>query len=70
MNTDDTSIRQLSLNEIAMVSGGLKWQKGVKNDHVIDNRGGTVEILGGVFTAKTDPSGTITQVTFNPTGKT
>ncbi len=45
-----TQSRQLRSSEIDEVSGGMKWQRGVKNPDVIDARGGQITLWFGRFT--------------------
>ena len=42
----NSEIRELNINELDVVSGGMKWTANTKNDDVIDARGGQIEILG------------------------
>jgi len=42
--------RTLTSEELREVSGGLKWESGTKNDHVIDARGGKTTMGGITFT--------------------
>jgi len=44
-----TETRELDTTELDAVSGGMKWTP-VKNDDVIDARGGQVNIFGWTFT--------------------
>jgi hypothetical protein len=56
----DNSIRKLDIEEINVVSGGMKWTP-VNNPDVIDARGGQFTALGLTFTV--DLEGNITSVT-------
>jgi hypothetical protein len=51
----------LSDTELAGVTGGLKWEKGTKNDDVVDARGGQVSIFG--YSVTFDVSGNVSSVT-------
>lgn len=56
----DNSIRKLDIEEINVVSGGMKWTR-VNNPDVIDARGGQFTALGLTFTVDLD--GHITSIT-------
>jgi hypothetical protein len=56
----NTEIRELETTELDAVSGGMKWTP-VKNDDVIDARGGQFSIFGWTFTL--DAGGKISSVT-------
>lgn len=56
----NTEIRELDSTDLEAVSGGMKWTP-VKNDDVIDARGGQVSIAGWTFTL--DVNGHISSVT-------
>ena len=55
-----TDIRELDSTELDAVSGGMKWTP-VKNDDVIDARGGQISILG--FTITLDIKGNPSSIT-------
>lgn len=55
-----TQIRELDTTELDAVSGGMKWTP-VKNDDVIDARGGQISIFGWTITL--DVKGNISSVT-------
>lgn len=42
--------RELDIDDLNAVCGGMKWQPNTKNDDVIDARGGQIEILGFTIT--------------------
>ncbi len=42
----NSEIHELSIDKLDAVSGGMKWTANIKNDDVIDARGGQIEILG------------------------
>ena len=54
-----TEIRELDSTELDAVSAGMKWTP-VKNDDVIDARGGQVSIFGWTITL--DVKGNISSV--------
>lgn len=54
-----TETHELELTELNAVSGGMKWSP-VKNDDVIDARGGQVQILG--FNITFDVKGNISSI--------
>ncbi len=56
MNTD---IRELETTELDAVSGGMKWTP-VKNDDVIDARGGQISLFG--YSITFDVKGNISSV--------
>ena len=52
VNTKQTEIvRQLSKAELNLVSGGMRWERGVRSGDVIDARGGSFS-LGGFHFAR------------------
>ena len=55
-----TKIRELATTELDAVSGGMKWTP-VKNDDVIDARGGQISIFGWTYTL--DVKGNISSAT-------
>src|SRR4051812_49412991 len=56
----NTEIRELDTTDLDAVSGGMKWSP-VKNDDVIDARGGQFSVFGWTFTL--DVGGKISSVT-------
>ena len=56
-----TEIRELDTTALDAVSGGMKWTPGIKNDDVIDARGGQISIFG--FNITFDVKGNISSVT-------
>lgn len=57
----DPVARELSGAELESVSGGMKWERGVKNPDVIDARGGQIKTWFGTFTL--DANGKISSFT-------
>jgi hypothetical protein len=57
----NNSIRELSLEEMGTVSGGMKWDRNHVSKDVIDARGGQFTALGLIFTV--DLEGNITSFT-------
>jgi hypothetical protein len=55
-----TEIRELDTTELDAVSGGMKWSP-VKNDDVIDARGGQISVFG--FNITFDVKGNVSSVT-------
>ena len=55
-----TEIREPDTTELDAASGGMKWSP-VKNDDVIDARGGQISILG--FNITFDVKGNVSSVT-------
>jgi len=41
-----TETRELNINELDAVNGGMKWTPGTRNPDVIDARGGQFNFLG------------------------
>jgi hypothetical protein len=56
----DHEIRECDIDELAAVSGGMKWDHNYQSKDVIDARGGSFTILGMTITY--DPSGKVTSV--------
>ena len=57
---------ELTDEDLAHASGGLKYTPGTKNDNVVDARGGQFEILGLTFTL--NRAGTISSINGKSTG--
>jgi hypothetical protein len=57
----NNGFRELSLEEISTVSGGMKWDRNHVSNDVIDARGGQFTALGLTFTV--DLEGNITSIT-------
>ncbi len=55
-----TDFRALSADDLDLVSGGMKWQRGTVNSDVIDARGGQRSFLGITWTL--DINGNISSV--------
>jgi hypothetical protein len=53
--------RELSLDQLQCISGGMKWTRGHVSPNVIDARGGMVTVLGWTFTI--DIKGNVSSVT-------
>ena len=46
----DNGIRELNLDEISIVSGGMKWDRNHVSKDVIDARGGQITVWGVTMT--------------------
>jgi hypothetical protein len=57
---------ELSDDDVAHVTGGMKYTPGTRNDDVIDARGGQFEIFGVKFTL--NQGGTISSINGKSTG--
>jgi len=57
---------ELTDEDLAHATGGMKWTRGTKNDDVIDARGGQFTILGVTFTL--NQGGTISSINGKSTG--
>ncbi len=56
----DNEIRELNGDDLAAVSGGMKWDPNYESKNVIDARGGYFTILGETITY--DLNGKVTSV--------
>jgi hypothetical protein len=62
MNTQDTNeIRELTVAELQVVSGGMKWDRNHVSSNVIDARGGQVDTWFGTVTL--DVNGKVSSIT-------
>jgi hypothetical protein len=46
---ENQASRELSISEVEQVSGGFKWERGVRSGDVIDARGGSFTLFGYRF---------------------
>ena len=56
-----TENRNLSMEQLESVSGGMKWTPGHKSPNVVDARGGMVTVVGWTFTF--DVKGQLSSIT-------
>ena len=53
--------RELSIDQLKAISGGMKWTPGHKSAYVVDARGGMVTVVGWTFTF--DIKGNLSSIT-------
>ncbi|MBA2401785.1 MAG: hypothetical protein H0V72_24405 [Bradyrhizobium sp.] len=53
--------RELGIDQLEAISGGMKWTPGHKSPYVVDARGGMVTVVGWTFTF--DIKGNLSSIT-------